>query len=59
MSQSTNKLHGLIGDHLRTIEKMRTKALKEERELSKKDVNLIQTFRKKIVEISTKLQKGW
>ena len=59
MSKATNKLHGLIGDYLRTIDSMKKKAEKENRNLSKRDAIFIGSLRKKIVEISTKLQKGW
>jgi len=61
MSKSINKLHAYIGDWLREIDKIK-KAAREYEETHKvkpKRANdKIQAFRKKIEEMSNKLQKG-
>lgn len=58
MSKNINKLHGVLGDYMREIEKIRTKARKEEKVLTKTSIGRIQALRKMIVETSNKLQRG-
>jgi hypothetical protein len=56
MGRNINKLHSVIGDYLRLIDKVKKSS---KNELSKTNMNKIQLFRKKIVEISNQLHKGW
>jgi hypothetical protein len=56
MSKSTNKLHGIIGDYLREIEKIKKAA--KEGELPKAKIDRIVSLRKMIVSTANKLQKG-
>lgn len=56
MSQSTNKLHGLIGDYMREIEKIKKAA--REGELPKAKAVRVISLRKMIVATANKIQKG-
>jgi hypothetical protein len=56
MSRNTNKLHTLIGDYMREIEKIK-KAAKDS-ELPKAKAVRILSLRKMIVSTANKLQKG-
>ena len=56
MSQSTNKLHSLIGDYMREIEKIKKAA--REGELPKAKAVRVLSLRKMIVATANKLQKG-
>ena len=56
MSQSTNKLHSLIGDYMREIEKIKKAA--REGELPKAKAVRVLSLRKMIVTTANKLQKG-
>lgn len=56
MSRNTNKLHTLIGDYMREIEKIKKAA--REGELPKAKVVRVLSLRKMIVATANKLQKG-
>lgn len=56
MSQNTNKLHGLIGDYMREIEKIKKAA--RDSELPKAKIDRVKSLRKMIVATADKLQKG-
>lgn len=56
MSKSTNKLHGLIGDYLREIEKIKKAA--NDKQLPKIKADKVKSLRKMIVETANKIQKG-
>jgi hypothetical protein len=56
MSKCTNKLHGLIGDYMREIEKIKKAA--SESPLPKAKANRVKSLRKMIVETANRIQKG-
>lgn len=56
MSRNTNKLHTLIGDYMREIEKIKKAA--REGELPKAKAVRVLSLRKMIVATANKLQKG-
>ena len=59
MSKSTTKLHGLIGDYMREIDKIKSKAQLPEKNLTAGQLGKIKQFRKLIASTAKALQKGW
>lgn len=58
MTQSNKRLHESIGDYLRMIESIESKAIKTKKELTKTNVSKIRAIRKMIENVSQTLQKG-
>jgi hypothetical protein len=59
MSKATSRLHGLIGDYMREIDKIKTKAQLPEKNLTAGQLGRIRQLRKLITDTAKSLQKGW